>query len=102
MIIVSSNDNDRHEWIAQKEQRSPEIISKYSIRRQKHRKWTSRCMINKKDEEIIISFAKMFDVKEIYLFGSSLDQGHEANDIDLAIKGIVLAYKKYVEERTAI
>ena len=45
-------------------------------------------MINKKDEEIIITFAKKFDVKEIYLFGSSLDQEHEANDIDLAVRGI--------------
>jgi len=45
-------------------------------------------MINKKDEEIIITFAKKFDVKEIYLFGSSLDQEHEAKDIDLAVRGI--------------
>ena len=45
-------------------------------------------MISKKDEKTIITFAKKFDVKEIYLFGSSLDQEHEANDIDLAIRGI--------------
>ena len=45
-------------------------------------------MISKKDKAIIISDAKKFSVKEIYLFGSSLDSERRANDIDLAIKGI--------------
>jgi len=45
-------------------------------------------MISEKDKEIIISYAKKFSVKEIYLFGSSLDNEREANDIDLAVRGI--------------
>ncbi|MGH7886136.1 MAG: nucleotidyltransferase family protein [Thermodesulfobacteriota bacterium] len=45
-------------------------------------------MIAEKDKEIIISFAKKFKVKEIYLFGSSLDNKDKAEDIDIAVKGI--------------
>ena len=45
-------------------------------------------MISEKDTEIIISYAKKFNVKEIYLFGSSLDKDSEANDIDLAVRGV--------------
>lgn len=45
-------------------------------------------MIEEKDKEIIISYAKKFHVAEIYLFGSSLDNATEANDIDLAVRGI--------------
>lgn len=45
-------------------------------------------MISEKDKEIIVSYAKKFNVQEIYLFGSSLHKEKEANDIDLAVKGI--------------
>jgi predicted nucleotidyltransferase len=45
-------------------------------------------MISGKDKEIIISYAKEYNVKEIYLFGSSLDNEKEANDIDLAVRGV--------------
>jgi len=45
-------------------------------------------MIAPKDKDIVISFAKKFGVKEIYLFGSSLDNEEEANDIDLAVRGV--------------
>lgn len=45
-------------------------------------------MIDPKDKEIIISLAKKFNVREIYLFGSSLENEKNANDIDLAIRGI--------------
>lgn len=45
-------------------------------------------MIDPKDQEIIISFAEKFRVKEIYLFGSSLDNTADANDIDLAVRGV--------------
>ena len=45
-------------------------------------------MISAKDKKIIISFAQKFNVKEIYLFGSSLDNKSHANDIDLAVRGI--------------
>ena len=45
-------------------------------------------MIEEKDKRIIISFAEKFHVGEVYLFGSSLDNAMEANDIDLAVRGI--------------
>ena len=45
-------------------------------------------MINEKDKEVIISYARKFNVKKIYLFGSSLDNEREANDIDLAVRGV--------------
>lgn len=45
-------------------------------------------MIAEKDKQIIISIAKKFNVGEVYLFGSSLDNKKKANDIDIAVKGI--------------
>jgi predicted nucleotidyltransferase len=45
-------------------------------------------MISENDKEIIISWAKKYNVEEIYLFGSALDNEREANDIDLAVRGI--------------
>lgn len=45
-------------------------------------------MISEKDKAIIISYAKKFNVKEIYLFGSSLNNERQANDIDLAVRGV--------------
>ena len=44
-------------------------------------------MINERDKEIIIQFAKKYEVSSIYLFGSSLTT-EEYNDIDLTVKGI--------------
>ncbi|MFQ6114185.1 MAG: nucleotidyltransferase family protein [bacterium] len=48
-------------------------------------------MISEKDKKIIITYAKKFNVKEIYLFGSCLDKEREANDIDLAVRGVAPA-----------
>lgn len=45
-------------------------------------------MISSKDKEVIISIAQKFNVKEIYLFGSSLNNETDRSDIDLAVKGI--------------
>lgn len=45
-------------------------------------------MISEDDRQIIISLARKFNVRELFLFGSSLEQGGEANDIDLAVRGI--------------
>lgn len=45
-------------------------------------------MIGEKDKELIICYAKKFNIKEIYLFGSSLENQEEAKDIDLAVRGI--------------
>ncbi len=55
-------------------------------------------MINKREKEIIIQFAKKYHVSSIYLFGSSLNE-NEYNDIDLAVKGIKpeLFFKFYGE-----
>ena len=46
-------------------------------------------MITKKDKMTIIRFAKKYKVSSVYLFGSSLDASSNANDIDIAVKGIV-------------
>lgn len=55
-------------------------------------------MINKREKEIIIQFAKKYHVSSIYLFGSSLNE-NEYKDIDLAVKGIKpeLFFKFYGE-----
>jgi len=45
-------------------------------------------MISDKDRKTIISWAKKFNVQELYLFGSSLEKASDANDIDLAVRGI--------------
>ena len=45
-------------------------------------------MISEKETEIIITYAKKYNVSTIYLFGSSLDSKGVYNDIDLAVLGI--------------
>ncbi len=45
-------------------------------------------MLTKTDKTTIISLAKEFKVKELYLFGSSLEDTENAADIDLAVRGI--------------
>ena len=45
-------------------------------------------MISDKDKETIITYAKAFNVSEVFIFGSSLDKEGEANDIDLAVRGV--------------
>ena len=45
-------------------------------------------MLNTSDQRIIEMYAKQFGVKEIYLFGSSLEEEENAQDIDLAVRGI--------------
>jgi predicted nucleotidyltransferase len=46
-------------------------------------------MITETDKDTIIRYAKKYDVSAVYLFGSSLDEKHEAADIDIGIKGIM-------------
>ena len=55
-------------------------------------------MISNKEKEIIIRFAKKYEVSSVYLFGSSLEE-QDYNDIDLAIEGIQpkLFFKFYGE-----
>ena len=56
-------------------------------------------MISEKDKEVIIQYARKYNVSCVYLFGSSTHENSEANDIDLAVKGIVpkLFFKFYGE-----
>ena len=56
-------------------------------------------MISERDKELIIQYARKYNVSSVYLFGSSTDESSEANDIDLAVKGIVpkLFFKFYGE-----
>ncbi len=45
-------------------------------------------MVSEQDHKIIISYARQYGVKELYLFGSSLDQSKISADIDLAVNGL--------------
>ena len=56
-------------------------------------------MITEEEKEIILRCAKKYKVSSIFLFGSSLEEGTEANDIDLGVKGIdpLLFFKFYAE-----
>ena len=45
-------------------------------------------MLSEKEKTVIINCAKKYDVKTIYLFGSSLNSDTKARDIDLGVKGI--------------
>ena len=56
-------------------------------------------MINENDKDIILQCAKKFDVSTVILFGSSLGDERDANDIDLGVKGINkrLFFKFYAE-----
>lgn len=56
-------------------------------------------MISEKDKNIILNLAKKYQVASLFLFGSSIDQSREANDIDIGVKGIEprLFFKFYAE-----
>lgn len=45
-------------------------------------------MIDLKDKNIIIECGKKYNVDYIMLFGSSINEESESNDIDIAVKGI--------------
>lgn len=45
-------------------------------------------MISEQDKAKIIKIGVQYHVREILLFGSSIDPNREANDIDLAVAGI--------------
>ncbi|MCK4809483.1 MAG: hypothetical protein KAS99_00915 [Candidatus Omnitrophica bacterium] len=45
-------------------------------------------MISENDKKIIIEISKKYHVKQVLLFGSSLDPDRESRDIDIAIEGI--------------
>ena len=46
-------------------------------------------MISEQEKKIIVDIARQYDVAGILLFGSSADPTRQANDIDLAVEGIV-------------
>jgi len=48
-------------------------------------------MISESDKNIIIEYAKKYNVEEIILFGSSIEKA-DANDIDIGVKGIKPEY----------
>ena len=48
-------------------------------------------MIADSDRETIIRYARKYNARSVYLFGSSLDDRREASDIDLAVEGIAPA-----------
>ncbi len=56
-------------------------------------------MISESDKNIILQYAKKYNVSVVILFGSSLEKGKKANDIDLGVKGIEprLFFKFYAE-----
>ena len=56
-------------------------------------------MIKENDKEIILKYAKQYKVSTIFLFGSSVEIDENANDIDIAVKGIdkKLFFKFYTE-----
>lgn len=45
-------------------------------------------MLTPKDQDLIIQYAKKYKVSTIILFGSSLRDDPEAEDIDLGVKGV--------------
>lgn len=45
-------------------------------------------MISEKDKEIIIEYAKKYEVSYVILFGSSARNDKESNDIDIGVNGI--------------
>lgn len=45
-------------------------------------------MVTEHEKEIILRCAKEYSVSSILLFGSSIESGRDADDIDLGVKGI--------------
>ena len=45
-------------------------------------------MITEKDINIIQAISRKYNVKRVLLFGSSLDQKRESNDIDIGVEGL--------------
>lgn len=56
-------------------------------------------MITEYEKDIILHYAKEYNVSSVLLFGSSIEKEEGANDIDLGVKGIKqkLFFKFYAE-----
>lgn len=66
---------------------------------EKEEKKTRKITIVQKDREIILQCAKKYGVSTVVLFGSSIREDREANDIDIGVKGIEprLFFKFYAD-----
>jgi len=45
-------------------------------------------MVTEREKEIILRCAREYNVSSVLLFGSSIEEGQDADDIDLGVKGI--------------
>lgn len=56
-------------------------------------------MITEEEKDIILRCAKKYNISSVLLFGSSIEERKDTNDIDLAVKGIEpkLFFKFYAE-----
>ncbi|MBU4265906.1 MAG: hypothetical protein L6243_00385 [Candidatus Altiarchaeales archaeon] len=45
-------------------------------------------MLTEEDKNIIVKCAKEYNASSLFLFGSSIEKGAEANDIDIGVKGV--------------
>lgn len=56
-------------------------------------------MITEYEKNIILQYAKKYNVSSVFLFGSSIEKDEGANDIDLGVRGIEqkLFFKFYAE-----
>lgn len=45
-------------------------------------------MLTEYEKDIILWCAKKYNVSAVFLFGSSIEKNDDANDIDLAVKGV--------------
>jgi len=56
-------------------------------------------MITEYEKDVILQYAKKYNVCSVFLFGSSIEKQEGANDIDLGVRGIEkkLFFKFYAE-----
>ncbi|MFZ2147888.1 MAG: hypothetical protein WAV28_11770 [Sedimentisphaerales bacterium] len=45
-------------------------------------------MITEYEKDVILRYAKKYNVSSVFLFGSSIEKEQGANDIDLGVRGI--------------
>ncbi|MBA7634481.1 hypothetical protein ES703_42066 [subsurface metagenome] len=45
-------------------------------------------MITEYEKNVILQYAKKYNVSSVFLFGSSIEKDEGANDIDLGVRGI--------------
>lgn len=45
-------------------------------------------MLTEEDKNIIVTCAKEYNASSLFIFGSSIEEGAEANDIDIGVTGV--------------